>query len=213
LAGEFETLDSDEPLARRVRRHNYDRLLMLSDGVFAIAITLLVLDVRPPHEWNGGLVTLIHDSWRALFGYVFGFAAVGGFWVAHRGLFSRIRHIDGPATALALALLLFVGLVPAAAALVSEHGPTKGVPAYLLLVAIISTVQAALWAYAAFVGSLVDDAIPTRDRIIRTVMLIVPGIIFGSLFAIGPSRSPWAVLPIILLALAAKVLRKRITLA
>jgi uncharacterized membrane protein len=212
MAGEPETLDSDEPLVRKVRRHNYDRLLMLSDGVFAIAITLLVLDVRPPQQWNGDLVELVRQAWRALFGYVFGFLAVGGFWVAHRGMFARIRHIDGPATVLSLALLLFVGLVPAAAALVSEHGPTKGIPAYLLLVATIAAVQATLWIYAAFVGDLVDEALPARDRHIRTVILLIPFVIFILLFVMGMEMlSTWGVVPLVLVAIGARLLRRKLT--
>ena len=84
MAGEPETLDlDDEPLARRLARHHYDRLLMLSDGVFAIAITLLALELRPPEHWSGGLWDLLVERWRALFGYVFGFLIVGAFWFSH----------------------------------------------------------------------------------------------------------------------------------
>lgn len=211
MAGEFETLDTSEPLARKVERHNYDRLIMLSDGVFAIAITLLVLDVRPPRLWNGSLADLLQNEWRALFGYVFGFAAVGGFWIAHRGLFARIRHVDGIATGLSLALLLFVGLVPAAAALVSEHGPTKGLPAYLALVAAISGTQTILWTYASFAGGLVDGALPTSDRLIRAVILFIPFVIFSFLLGLGTNNlSPLAIVPIIFVAITARLLRRRL---
>lgn len=211
MTAEFESRDTGESLARKVQRHNYDRLIMLSDGVFAIAITLLVLDVRPPRLWNGSLADLLQDEWRALFGYVFGFAAVGGFWVAHRGVFARIRHVDAIATGLSLALLLFVGLVPAAAALVSEHGPTKGLPAYLALVAAISGTQTILWIYAAFAGGLVDSALPTGDRLIRAVILFIPFVIFGSLLGLGTNNlSPLAIVPIIFVAIAARLLRRRL---
>jgi uncharacterized membrane protein len=208
MAGELETLDSDEPLARKVHRHNYDRLLMLSDGVFAIAITLLVLDVRPPEVWNGGLVALVRELSRALFGYAFGFAAVAGFWIAHRTLFARLRHIDGPATALALTLLLFIGLVPAAAGLVSEHGPTKGIQPYLILVSAIAVVQAALWIYAAFIGGLVDAGVSSRERRWRAALFLMPIVVFGFLFFAGTSN--WAILPIILLLGVARAIRRRV---
>lgn len=212
MAGEPETLDSDEPLPRKIHRHNYDRLLMLSDGVFAIAITLLVLDLRPPHEWSGSLPDLVRNSWRALFGYVFGFAAVAGFWAAHRALFARLRHVDGPATALSLLLLLFIGLVPAAAALASVHGLAKGMPVYLLLVATIAGVQSALWAYAAFLGNLVDSSISYRDRVIRTALLLTPLVIFGYLFAVpATSLSLWTASPLIVLVVVARILRRRMS--
>ncbi len=46
MAGEPETLDTDEPLERRRHRHWFDRLIMLSDGVFSIAITLVAFDLH-----------------------------------------------------------------------------------------------------------------------------------------------------------------------
>lgn len=93
---------------------------------------------------------------------------MGGFWVVHRSLFARLRKIDGPGTALSLILLLVVALVPAAAALVSEHGPAKGMSVYFLLTLSIATVHTLLWAYASFLGDLVDSAIPRRVRLAKT---------------------------------------------
>src|SRR5206468_9944074 len=118
---------------------------------------------------------------------------------------------DGISTALSLALLLFVGLVPAAAALVSEHGPTKGIPAYLALVATIAGIQTVLWIYAAFIGGLVDDALPTGDRIIRAAMFFMPFVVFSFLLAVGTTNlSPVTIVPIMFVPIAARLLRRRL---
>ncbi|NUQ17636.1 MAG: DUF1211 domain-containing protein [Sphingomonas sp.] len=77
MAGEPESLHIHEPLRARVDRHNYDRLLMLSDGVFAIAIAL---ELKLPNHWDGSAGALLGATGRPLVGYLFGFALVGVFW-------------------------------------------------------------------------------------------------------------------------------------
>ena len=209
MAGELETLDlDDEPLARRVARHHYDRLLMLSDGVFAIAITLLSLELRPPEVWSGSLVDLVTGRWRALFGYVFGFFVVGAFWFAHRTLFARLRRIDTPATVLSLLLLLLVAMAPATAALVAEHGPVKAIRVYMILVSATGGVQALLWGYAAFVGDLVDATIERDERRMIFGQLIIAPVICGLWAALQPKAgAPTA--PSLIIALAAFALLAR----
>jgi uncharacterized membrane protein len=211
MAGEPETLSTQEPLAAHVERHHYDRLLMLSDGVFAIAITLLVLEIRPPEHWDGTLASLIAGTWRALFGFAFGFAVVGGFWTSHRGLFARIRRVDPIATVLSLLFLLFVSLVPAAASLVARFGPAKGMLPYLLLATAIGTVQLALWAYAALWAGLVDPAVSRRDRWTRTGALAIAPALLGLLLALRSLHmGDTLAYPILALIVAALVLRRRL---
>jgi uncharacterized membrane protein len=154
----------DEPLVEHIARHDYDRLIMLSDGVFAIAITLLALELKPPPHWDGDLSHLVEATWRSLFAYLFGFAIVGGFWVAHRTLFARIRRVDGRFTLLALVQLCLVAATPAVANLVAMSGPGKATKVYFMLIAAIGLLQSLLWAYAAFVARLADEGIDGRTR-------------------------------------------------
>lgn len=135
MAGEPESLHSHEPLHARVERHNYDRLLMLSDGVFAIAITLLALELRLPQSWNGSTEGLLNATGRPLIGYMFGFCLVGVFWFIHRRMFAQLEQVDGVVTVLNLLLLGLVGLTPYVARMIAEAGPTRGLPFYLLAVA------------------------------------------------------------------------------
>ncbi|NUR45133.1 MAG: DUF1211 domain-containing protein [Sphingomonas sp.] len=148
MVGEPESLFSEESLQVRTERHDYDRLLMLSDGVFAIAITLLALDLRLPDRWDGSWNGLIGVTGRPLIGYLFGFGLVGVFWIAHRRLFARLQQVDHIITALNLLLLGLVGLTPFIARMIAEAGPTRALPYYFIALASVlgSVVLIRTWA-------------------------------------------------------------------
>lgn len=182
---EIETLTVDEPLAERIERHNFDRLLMLSDGVFAIAITLLALELRPPEHWQGGLDVLAVAMWRPLFAYGAGFLIIGGFWIVHRRLFAKLRRVDAVATILALLLLFLIALVPGVAMLISEYGPARTMLVYLMTVSAISIIQLALWAYAALLAGLADPSLDRRARLNQTLQMAIPALAFSILSGAG----------------------------
>jgi uncharacterized membrane protein len=210
MAGELEVLGGDEPLAQHIRRHAYDRTIMLADGVFAIAITLLALELRPPPHWNGDLYGLLESTWRSLFAYVFGFAIIGASWVAHRSLFSRIRRVDGPLTALALVHLCLVAITPAVAELVAMAGPAKAMKVYFILIVAIGAVQAFLWGYAAFVSRLVDASLGLAERRLIQLQLVVPPVMFLALLLARLSGSyESAAMPVILGGFALMMLVRR----
>lgn len=135
MAGEPESLHVHEPLKARVERHDYDRLLMLSDGVFAIAITLLALELKLPEHWDGSIERLLDATGRPLIGYLFGFGLVGVFWFIHRRLFAQLEQVDPVVTFLNLVLLGLVGLTPYVARMIAEAGPNRAMPFYLVAVA------------------------------------------------------------------------------
>jgi uncharacterized membrane protein len=135
MAGEPESLHVQEPLKARLERHDYDRLLMLSDGVFAIAITLLALELRMPEGWDGSAERLFSATGRPLLGYLFGFGLVGVFWFMHRRLFARLEQVDRVITILNLLLLGLIGLTPFVAKLIAEAGPQRAMPFYLVALA------------------------------------------------------------------------------
>lgn len=214
MAGEPELLSGDEPLEEHIRRHRYDRTIMLADGVFAIAITLLALELRPPDHWDGELAHLLAATWRSLFAYLFGFAIVGAFWVAHRGLFARIRRVDGPLTFLALLQLCLIAISPAVAALVGEAGPGRALTVYFMLIVALGGCQALLWGYAAFIGGLVDPAVGPRERRLTLLRLAIPPLLFLALLlaqlagAYDNAALPIAIAGIAVLAFVRRLGRK-----
>lgn len=182
---EIETLTVDEPLAERIERHNFDRLLMLSDGVFAIAITLLVLELRPPEHWQGGIDGLLIAMGRPLFAYGAGFLLIGGYWIVHRRLFAKLRRVNAVATGLALLLLFLIALVPAVSVLLSVYGPTRAWLVYLMTIAAIGIVQCALWSYAALIADLADPSLDRGARVNEALKLALPGLAFAILSGAG----------------------------
>jgi uncharacterized membrane protein len=97
------------------------RLEAFSDGVLAIAITLLVLDVRPPHSRAGELARDLAGQWPSYAAYLVSFAIIGIIWVNHHTMFERIARIDRALLFLNLALLLTVALLPFPTALLADY--------------------------------------------------------------------------------------------
>ena len=206
---EIETLTVDEPLAERIERHNFDRLLMLSDGVFAIAITLLALELRPPEHWVGGLDALATAMWRPLFGYSAGFLIIGGFWIVHRRLFAKLRRVDALATVLALVLLFLIALVPGVAMLVAQHGPARSMLIYLLMVAAISLAQLALWTYSALIADLADPSLDRSARVNQALKMAIPALAFAILSGAGLAGADVSKpLPLLLTLIPIAVMRR-----
>jgi len=105
-----------------------DRLVNFSDAVFAIAITLLALDVRlsgvdgtvlrPP------LGSQIIELLPNLFAFALSFVVIGGYWVAHHRMFKYVERYDTRLLWINLVVLFFIGLLPFPTQVVAEYGDT-----------------------------------------------------------------------------------------
>jgi uncharacterized membrane protein len=128
---------------------NTSRLEAFSDGVFAIAATLLVLDLRLP---GGGSVTdqLLH-AWPEYFAYVVSFLTIGIMWMNHHTILAHVRRVNRPLLVLNLLLLMVVVAIPFPTALVAEHlhdaGAAAAVVTYGLVMIAMSFGFAGLWLY------------------------------------------------------------------
>jgi uncharacterized membrane protein len=183
MAGEPESLHIHEPLKARVERHDYDRLLMLSDGVFAIAITLLALELRLPEHWDGSVESLMGTTGRPLIGYLFGFGLVGAFWFMHRRLFARLEQVDRIVTLLNLLLLGLVGLTPYVARMIAEAGPNRAMPFYLVAVASVLASLTLIRGWAALRPRLLHSGVVRRDWMMDTASTAIGAIALGAVGA------------------------------
>ncbi len=94
------------------QRWDTGRVEAFSDGVFAIAITLLVLDISiAPGDFDHLRKALVHE-WPAYLAYVTSFLTVGSVWMAHHNLFSRLRFIDPTLLRFNLLLLMAAAFLP-----------------------------------------------------------------------------------------------------
>ena len=126
------------------------RVEAFSDGVMAIAITLLVLDLKvPPPEAtaSGGLVTALLERWPSYVAYLTAFLTIGIIWLNHRTLVDRIARFDARLHWLNLILLLGVATLPWPTSLVAEYvlrgGPDAS--AATALYGVMATVMAIPW--------------------------------------------------------------------
>ena len=98
------------------------RLEAFSDGVLAIAITLLVIEIRPPELHEGErLAHALWAQWPSYLAYLVSFLTIGVIWLNHHRVFTQVARVDGPLLLLNLNLLLWTGLIPFPTAVVAEH--------------------------------------------------------------------------------------------
>ncbi len=154
------------------REYNLDRLITLSDGVFAIALTLLALELHPPARWDGDPASLWIAMRGSLVAYGVSFVVIGGYRVSHRRSFAAIIRADRVLTLLSLLTLGLVTLVPVGTRLLIDHGDAWGALAvYLSLIAAIGLLNALLWGYAAVRDGIMDPGVTRRSRLAQFVML------------------------------------------
>lgn len=101
-------------------RWETSRLEAFSDGVLAIAITLLVLEISVDPAGYDHLWRALGNEWPSYLAYVTSFLTIGGVWLAHHALFSRLRLVDSVLLRLNLLLLMVVAFLPFPTALIAE---------------------------------------------------------------------------------------------
>ena len=96
------------------------RLEAFSDGVFAIAATLLVLELHVPPVGSSSLVSQLVAQWPSYAGYLVSFLTIGIIWVNHHALFALVHRVDRTLLFLNLLLLLTVSVIPFPTAVVGQ---------------------------------------------------------------------------------------------
>lgn len=97
------------------------RIEAFSDGVFSIAITLLILEIKIPPVNGGDLRVQLLRQWPSYISYAIGFAFIGIMWINHHRLFTHIRRSDDLLLVFNLLLLFGVTTVPFPTAVLASH--------------------------------------------------------------------------------------------
>jgi uncharacterized membrane protein len=124
-------------MARGQARHRdewdveFNRIVAFSDGVFAIAITLLVLALEVPESSEDVADSLLSQR-GDLFAYALSFAVLGKLWISHHRFFSVLERFDGTLMALNLLYLAFIVMVPYTSEVLGDYGE---VPSSVILYA------------------------------------------------------------------------------
>jgi uncharacterized membrane protein len=143
------------------------RIEAFSDGVFAIAITLLIIEVRPPDSEAGDLAGDLVSLWPSYAAYVVSFVIIGIIWVNHHEIFEGITAVDRPLLFLNLLLLLTVAFLPFPTALLGEYireGDNAHIAAavYGANMTLIGLAFIAIWTYLARVPALIAPDVGAR---------------------------------------------------
>jgi uncharacterized membrane protein len=168
-----------------------ERLIFFSDAVFAIAITLLVLNIQlPTNAVFPGALSQIGPQIGA---YILSFFVIGAFWIAHHRFYQHIIRFDNRLLWLNLLLLLFIAFIPFPTRVVADHdtshtntGTTSIVIFYAATVALTGLVMLANWWYAASGHRLVEPDLDAdfikwlyaRSLLFPLVFLVSIGVAF-----------------------------------
>jgi uncharacterized membrane protein len=168
------------------------RLLAFTDGVFAIIITILVLDIRVPDFGAGQALSQSLDELQpTFFSFVVSFLLVGMYWIWHRGVFAQVRSVDLNSAWLNLLFLLPVSLIPFAASALGSHPEEPIVLQLYGTILIAATVLRSLldWYLHRHPGLLWE--IPSAQaRRLGAKAAIAPVLLYGIAMAVAPAL-PW----------------------
>jgi uncharacterized membrane protein len=168
--------------AAQANRNNVglERLIFFSDAVFAIAVTLLALEIRLPVTeqplTNAELVQALLGMWPKYLGYGLSFLVIGVIWIGHHRKFRHIRRYDSVFLLLNLFFLMAIAFIPFPSSVIIEYGNQAATIFYALVIALTGILSTVLWWYASYRNRLTDPKLEVQRR---------RGEIWGSLIVTG----------------------------
>jgi uncharacterized membrane protein len=171
------------------------RIEAFSDGVFAIAITLLIIEVRvPSHETAGALGHELLRLWPSYLAYLTSFLTIGVMWVNHHHVFSYIGRADRTLMFLNTLLLMLIAFVPFPTAVLAQFLRTDGARAGAVLYGATMTVTAILffvwWRYISAERRLIAEHVPDEE-VADITKAYTPGTLLYGTATLLAFASPW----------------------
>jgi uncharacterized membrane protein len=194
-----------------------DRVLAFSDGVFAIAITLLTLRLEvPPGLRGSALARELRDLLPAIGAYALSFAILGRLWLTHHRIFAVVARVDRSVLVRNLTFLALIAVMPFPVRLLSDyHDRPLAIAVYALTFMVAMLLQARLWisVTAPERRELLREPVPDEvrtgfTRTIAGVLLVFGAVVPLVMFAPRLAALLW---PVMLLAqlLAVRLIRHR----
>lgn len=178
LEGKVGLIDEQKPESGKA----LERLIFFSDAVFAIAMTLLVLDIPKPEAGDDVarfLTTSTID--KKFLAYVISFWVIALYWMAHHRLFRVVKRFDQGLVTLNLVLLFFVAFLPYPSAVLGETGTVGATIFYAICVSAVGAASTSLTWYAIIYRSFTR---PLKRRMARFYVfrgLVVPIVFLSSI--------------------------------
>ncbi len=172
---------ADEKRPAKIK-HKKNRLEAFSDGVFAIAITLMVLEIAVPAVRGEHLLAELGHEWPVYLTYFVSFMTIGAVWMEHSALVDALDHIDGVFMRLNLVLLLFSAFLPFPTRLMSEFagdlaGERVAVVFYGAVLLMMTLMLLVMGRHAENQGLFGDDLEDERKEDARVKYQLLPGLI------------------------------------
>lgn len=154
---------------RFARGRSTERIVFFSDAVFAIAMTLLIVELHPPEVPNAELDEALLELIPGYLTFVLSFVVVGAIWISHHRKFTAIVRYDQGLIRLNVWMLLFVASLPLPTAILGLHGGTViAVVIYAITIVAIEVLLMCIWIYAWHRGLVSEDV----DRPLYRLMLV-----------------------------------------
>ena len=170
-------MENDENTLHESSLKDPTRILALTDGVFAIIMTLLVLELKVPKLSDTSKLyeELMNCGYQLLL-YFASFLLAGVYWLGHRLLFSLIKYVNTTLVWLNIIFLMIASLIPFGAALLGSYPhATETLSMYGFLLTMLASWRLLMYVYATANRKLLHSAVPPkrRSRVI-TVMIVAP---------------------------------------
>jgi len=164
-----------------------NRLETLADGVFAIVMTILVLDLRVPEVLGaGGLAGDLAALWPRFATYSISFIVLGVYWFAHHQIFHFLARVNRTLVWLNILFFMGIALVPFAASLLGSFPEDRvAVGFYGILLALLALLGYVIWWYMTGNRGLVDQELD--PELVRKIRFWLMGGPAGTLVAVGLS--------------------------
>ena len=153
-------------LWKRSDDFGFGRLAALTDGIFAVAITLVAVQLtieKPANDSARAMFDAIGAERGAWIGFIVAFIVLARYWVANHSLFSRLKAIDTRVIVLQMVYLFLIVLLPFSTRIVGDYGNNPGAVVVLaVILALLCVMETVLFGYAARSGLL--DYAPSQSE-------------------------------------------------
>lgn len=172
--------DWEEETELQKQMEGMGRLLGFSDGVFAIAITLLILNIEVPKQ-TGSATIAAHQvlaEWPDFLSYVISFLVIGNYWIVHHNMFEDVERYNRGLLWVNIVYLMCIAFIPYSTSLIGDFPGSLPVIIYAGTLTLTGVVLTLLWRYA-WRNDLLDgtvDSAKVRDISYR---ILIPSAIFA----------------------------------
>ena len=187
-----------------------ERIVFFSDAVFAIAVTLLALEIRLPESEalldELTLLSQLTHIWNVYLGYFLSFMVIGVFWMAHHRKFRLIKRFDSRLMLLNLLFLMIIAFIPFPTSIISNYPGTTATIFYALTMIVGELLLTVTWWYASHRNRLVSSNLDTGTRRRQFINPLATSLVFAlsigiALFSPDLAKFSWfLILPVTLYA-------------